>query len=258
MRRTGGTSGSTNRARNGGRGCCRRGSHGGARAAQASAGGQERDDQIVAGRPGAGPEAGRASRSAGPNVREDAAPPSVGCRRPPARVGSGRASTDHCRDRPFVQAGAAVPVDCCGAGSARVDSGSKDMQLAISLFKKKQDLDQLVVGHESGGWCGGENKDETAEKEPGRCQMDMESGCSSARRFRSSRSTHEPVTVDLSRLPGEYRGIDWMIGKAKITNWQATAKTWILRAAEIETKKQVRQNMDNLHTTNIKNFNDPL
>ena len=55
-----------------------------------------------------------------------------------------------------------------------------------------------------------------------------------------------------------YQGIDWMIGKAKITNWQATAKTWILRAAEIETKKPVRQNMDNLHTTNIKNFNDPL
>ncbi len=26
-----------------------------------------------------------------------------------------------------------------------------------------------------------------------------------------------------------YKGIDWMIGKAKITDWQATAKTWMLR-----------------------------
>ena len=55
-----------------------------------------------------------------------------------------------------------------------------------------------------------------------------------------------------------YKGINWMIGKAKITDWQATAKTWILRAAENETKKQLGQNIDNLRTSKNKNFNDPL
>ncbi|MFD1315212.1 hypothetical protein [Namhaeicola litoreus] len=49
-----------------------------------------------------------------------------------------------------------------------------------------------------------------------------------------------------------------MIGKAKITNWQATAKTWMLRSSENETKKQLGQKLDNLHTSKKKNFNDPL
>ncbi|MFD1315174.1 hypothetical protein [Namhaeicola litoreus] len=55
-----------------------------------------------------------------------------------------------------------------------------------------------------------------------------------------------------------YKGIDWMIGKAKITNWKATAKTWMLRSSENETKKQLGQKLDNLHTSKKKNFNDPL
>lgn len=55
-----------------------------------------------------------------------------------------------------------------------------------------------------------------------------------------------------------YKGINWMIGKAKITDWQATAKTWMLRANENETKKGIVQKLDNLRTTKNKNFNDPL
>ena len=49
-----------------------------------------------------------------------------------------------------------------------------------------------------------------------------------------------------------------MIGKAKITDWQATAKTWMLRANENETKKGPGQKLDNLRTSKNKNFNEPL
>ncbi|MGB5383161.1 MAG: hypothetical protein WBN19_04880 [Lutimonas sp.] len=55
-----------------------------------------------------------------------------------------------------------------------------------------------------------------------------------------------------------YKGIDWMIGKAKITDWRATAKTWMLRISENETKKGPGQKLDNLRTSKNKNFNEPL
>ncbi len=64
--------------------------------------------------------------------------------------------------------------------------------------------------------------------------------------------------IEAKKFFNYYKGIDWMIGKAKITDWQATAKTWMLRANKNETKKGLGQNRDNLRTTTYKNFNDPL
>ena len=64
--------------------------------------------------------------------------------------------------------------------------------------------------------------------------------------------------IEAKKFFNYYQGIDWMIGKAKITNWKSTAKTWMLRAGEKQTKKPVSQNLDNLHTRKNKNYKDPL
>lgn len=59
-----------------------------------------------------------------------------------------------------------------------------------------------------------------------------------------------------------YESIGWKLnGKNPITNWQACAKNWMLKADEI--KKELKSNSlsqwrDNLHTTRDKNYGEPL
>ena len=59
-----------------------------------------------------------------------------------------------------------------------------------------------------------------------------------------------------------YESIGWKLnGKNPITNWQACARSWMLKADEI--KKDIKtnspsQNRDNLHTSKNKNYGDPL
>ncbi|WP_133548212.1 hypothetical protein [Salegentibacter sp. 24] len=59
-----------------------------------------------------------------------------------------------------------------------------------------------------------------------------------------------------------YESIGWKLnGKNPITNWQACAQNWMLKADEI--KKDLRSNSpyhkrDNLHTSKNKNYGEPL
>lgn len=56
-----------------------------------------------------------------------------------------------------------------------------------------------------------------------------------------------------------YNGIGWKIGgKIEITDWHSTAENWMLKSKEIETAKAVSQNRDNLKTSKIKNYGQPL
>lgn len=59
-----------------------------------------------------------------------------------------------------------------------------------------------------------------------------------------------------------YESIGWKLnGKNPITNWQACARNWMLKADEI--KKNLKSNSpshnrDNLHTSKNKNYGEPL
>ena len=59
-----------------------------------------------------------------------------------------------------------------------------------------------------------------------------------------------------------YESIGWKLnGKNPITNWQACAKNWMLKADEI--KKGLKshspsRNRDNLHTSKDKDYGQPL
>ncbi|MGB3345431.1 MAG: hypothetical protein WBA61_16090 [Aequorivita sp.] len=56
-----------------------------------------------------------------------------------------------------------------------------------------------------------------------------------------------------------YTSIGWKVGgKIKITDWHSTAENWILKSKEIETAKSVSQKRDNLRTSKIKNYGQPL
>tara|TARA_R110002033_G_scaffold114377_1_gene159301 strand:+ start:1341 stop:2027 length:687 start_codon:yes stop_codon:yes gene_type:complete len=68
--------------------------------------------------------------------------------------------------------------------------------------------------------------------------------------------------IEAQKFFNHYQGIGWKVGgKTKIVNWQATAKNWMIKAAEIKTNKTqnaVSQNQDNLKTSKNKNYNEPL
>lgn len=56
-----------------------------------------------------------------------------------------------------------------------------------------------------------------------------------------------------------YQAIGWKLGgKMKITDWHATASSWMLKAKELQTGKQLSQNNDNLKTSTKKNYDEPL
>jgi len=78
--------------------------------------------------------------------------------------------------------------------------------------------------------------------------------------------------LEAEKFYNHYQGIGWKVGgKTKIIDWQATAKSWMLKAAEMKLSsrgqsKQKSQNgdlplnqyQDNLHTNQNKNYDEPL
>ena len=59
-----------------------------------------------------------------------------------------------------------------------------------------------------------------------------------------------------------YGSIGWKLnGKNPITNWQACARNWMLKADEMKNDQRFNspaQNKDNLHTSKNKNYGEPL
>ena len=77
--------------------------------------------------------------------------------------------------------------------------------------------------------------------------------------------------LEAKKFFNHYQGIGWKVGgKSKIVDWQATAKSWMLKADEmnLSVRAQPRtnnkndlplhQNQDNLYTNNNKNYDEPL
>ena len=73
--------------------------------------------------------------------------------------------------------------------------------------------------------------------------------------------------LEAHKFFNHYQGIGWKVGgKAKIVDWQATAKSWMLKAEEMKLSSREKaktvlpldQNQDNLHTKRNKNYNEPL
>jgi len=73
--------------------------------------------------------------------------------------------------------------------------------------------------------------------------------------------------LEAQKFFNHYQGIGWKVGgKTKIVDWQATAKSWMLKAAEMKLPPREKtktvfpldQNQDNLHTNQNKNYNEPL
>ncbi len=77
--------------------------------------------------------------------------------------------------------------------------------------------------------------------------------------------------IEAQKFFAHYSAIGWKVGgKIKMTDWQASAKSWMLKASELKLKRStpVSQNQpvrrsfseggDNLKTTKSKNYKEPL
>jgi hypothetical protein len=77
--------------------------------------------------------------------------------------------------------------------------------------------------------------------------------------------------LEAKKFFNHYQGIGWKVGgKSKITDWQATAKSWMLKAPEmnLSVRAQSRTNdpnalpldhfQDNLHVNQNKRYDIPL
>ncbi|SDX54588.1 hypothetical protein SAMN05444411_106189 [Lutibacter oricola] len=72
--------------------------------------------------------------------------------------------------------------------------------------------------------------------------------------------------LEAKKFFNHYQGIGWKVGgKAKMVDWQATARSWMLKAEEMNLSKKINsnnllldQNQDNLHTNQNKKYNEPL
>jgi hypothetical protein len=77
--------------------------------------------------------------------------------------------------------------------------------------------------------------------------------------------------LEAKKFFNHYQGIGWKVGgKTKIVDWQATARSWMLKAEEmnLSVRAQSRTNnennlpldhfQDNLHTNQNKNYDEPL
>jgi len=85
--------------------------------------------------------------------------------------------------------------------------------------------------------------------------------------------------LEAEKFFNHYQGIGWKVGgKTKIVDWQATAKSWMLKAAEMNLSSRAQFNLssraqsreknqnnlpldhfqDNLHTNQNKNYDEPL
>lgn len=71
--------------------------------------------------------------------------------------------------------------------------------------------------------------------------------------------TNKWPEIEALKFYNHYKSINWKLGgKIKIIDWHATAANWILKANSIETSIEVSQNKDNLRTTKIKDYGQPL
>tara|TARA_R110001583_G_scaffold181080_1_gene338278 strand:+ start:325 stop:1008 length:684 start_codon:yes stop_codon:yes gene_type:complete len=77
--------------------------------------------------------------------------------------------------------------------------------------------------------------------------------------------------LEAKKFFNHYQGIGWKVGgKAKMVDWQATARSWMLKAEEMnlsirmQSKTNNENNLpldhfqDNLHTNQNKNYDEPL
>ncbi len=65
--------------------------------------------------------------------------------------------------------------------------------------------------------------------------------------------------VEGLKFYNHYQAIGWKLGgKSKIVDWQATANNWMLKAKKLETDTAVSQIKDNLRTSKIKDYDQPL
>jgi len=66
--------------------------------------------------------------------------------------------------------------------------------------------------------------------------------------------------LEAQKFYNHYQGIGWKVGgKTNIVDWQATAKSWMLKAQEMNLSSRAQsRDQDNLHTNNNKNYNEPL
>ncbi|MDT0691000.1 hypothetical protein RM549_14485 [Salegentibacter sp. F188] len=69
-------------------------------------------------------------------------------------------------------------------------------------------------------------------------------------------------SMEAKKFYNFYESIGWKLnGKNPITNWQACAQNWMIKADEIKKDqnfKPVSQNRDNLYTSKDKNYGEPL
>lgn len=69
-------------------------------------------------------------------------------------------------------------------------------------------------------------------------------------------------TIEGRKFYNHYNSIGWKLGgKIKITDWHSTAENWMLKAEEIQTlqtENELSQNRDNLKTSKIKDYGQPL
>ena len=69
-------------------------------------------------------------------------------------------------------------------------------------------------------------------------------------------------TIEGRKFYNHYNSIGWKLGgKIKITDWHSTAENWMLKAEEIQTSQtenELSQNRDNLKTSKIKDYGQPL
>ena len=72
--------------------------------------------------------------------------------------------------------------------------------------------------------------------------------------------------LEAEKFYNHYQGIGWKVGgKTKIVDWQATAKSWMLKTEEMKLTQRGKTNnlplnhfQDNLHTNQNKNYDEPL
>lgn len=70
---------------------------------------------------------------------------------------------------------------------------------------------------------------------------------------------HNWPALEASKFYNHYKAIGWKQGgKIKIVDWMASANNWMIKAEEIETKKELSHFKDNLRTTKVKDYDEPL
>tara|TARA_Y100001951_G_scaffold95259_1_gene92524 strand:- start:151 stop:669 length:519 start_codon:yes stop_codon:yes gene_type:complete len=69
-------------------------------------------------------------------------------------------------------------------------------------------------------------------------------------------------SLEAKKFYNFYESIGWKLnGKNPITNWQACAQNWMIKADEIKNDQRFNSpshNRDNLHTSKDKNYGEPL